>query len=86
FIAERIITYGNPNENPGILFTKRDFQLQTGNLDYKTGFLFTNRESWTTNGILGLLFTIALDFLYFMRYICNVKSEIYHINKGRIFL
>ena len=38
FIAERIITYPYANENPGILLTKRDFQLQNANLAYKTGF------------------------------------------------
>ena len=32
-------------------------EQQAENPDYKTGFLITNRESWTTNGILGLLFT-----------------------------
>lgn len=58
FIAERIISYRNGNENSGILLAKRDFHLQTGNLGYKTGLSFTNGESWVTNGILGLLFTI----------------------------
>ena len=57
FIAERIISYRNGNENSGILLTNRDFHLQTGNLDYKTGLSFTKRESCVTNGILGLLFT-----------------------------
>ena len=57
FIAERIISYRNGNENSGILLAKRDFHLQTGNLGYKTGLSFTNGESWVTNGILGLLFT-----------------------------
>ena len=57
FIAERIISYRNGNENSGILLTNRDFHLQTGNLDYKTGLSFTNGESWVTNGILSLLFT-----------------------------
>jgi hypothetical protein len=45
------------NEKPVFLFTKWDFHLQTKNFVYKTGFSFTNRDSWGTNGILGLLFT-----------------------------
>ena len=57
FIAERIISYRNGNENSGILLAKRDFHLQTGNLGYKTGLSFTNGESWVTNWILSLLFT-----------------------------
>lgn len=40
------------------MLTNRDFHLQTGNLDYKTGLSFTNGESWVTNGILSLLFTL----------------------------
>lgn len=60
FIAERIISYRNRNENSGILLTNREFHLQTGNLAYKTGFSFTKRESWVTKGILGLLFTLHL--------------------------
>lgn len=40
------------------MLAKRDFHLQTGNLGYKTGLSFTNGESWVTNGILGLLFTL----------------------------
>lgn len=40
------------------MLAKRDFHLQTGNLGYKTGLSFTNGESWVTNGILGLLFTV----------------------------
>ena len=45
----------------------RESCLQTGNLVYKTGFSFTNRESWVTKGILGLLFTYLRkmkDLLY----------------------
>ena len=68
FIAERIITYLCVNENPGILLTKREFHLQTGNLGYKTGFSFTKRESWTTNGSLGLLFTIYIIYLLFIQH------------------
>lgn len=41
------------------MLAKRDFHLQTGNLGYKTGLSFTNGESWVTNGILGLLFTVG---------------------------
>ena len=37
-IEQRIITYPCVNENPGILLTKRDFHLQSGNLAYKTRF------------------------------------------------
>ena len=59
FIAENIISYRNRNEHPGILLTNLDFHLQTGNLGYKTGLSFTNGDSWVTNGILGLLFTIC---------------------------
>ena len=59
FIAERIISYRNGNENSRILLTNRDFHLQTGKLDYKTGLSFTNWDSWITNGILGLLFTLV---------------------------
>ncbi|MSD25111.1 hypothetical protein [Agathobacter rectalis] len=40
------------------MLTNLDFHLQTGNLGYKTGLSFTNGDSWVTNGILGLLFTI----------------------------
>lgn len=40
------------------MLTKRDFHLQTGNLGYKTGLSFTNRDFWIINGILGLLFTL----------------------------
>lgn len=58
FTAERIIPYPNTNENPGILFTNLDFHLQTGIFGYKTGFLFTKRDSRVTNGNLGLLFTV----------------------------
>ena len=62
FIAERIISYRNRNENSGILLTNREFHLQTGNLAYKTGFSFTKRDSWVTKGILGLLFTPSNQF------------------------
>ena len=79
FIAERIISYRNGNENSGILLTNRDFHLQTGNLDYKTGLSFTNGESWVTNGILGLLFTkhnilfrIVLYIYYILYYILYI--------------
>ena len=58
FIAERIISYRNENENSGILLTNRDFHLQTGNLACKPGLSFTKLESWFTNGILSLLFTL----------------------------
>ena len=57
FIAERIITCQCTNENLGNSVTKRDFRLQSGNLVYKMRFSFTKRDSWVTNGILGLLFT-----------------------------
>ena len=43
------------------MLAKRDFHLQTGNLGYKTGLSFTNGESWVTNGILGLLFTLYFE-------------------------
>lgn len=43
------------------MLTNLDFHLQTGNLGYKTGLSFTNGDSWVTNGILGLLFTVK-DF------------------------
>ena len=66
FIAERIITYRNRNENPGILVTKRDFQLQTGNLSYKTGLSVTKRDSWIINGILGLLFTSSITLYHLL--------------------
>ena len=72
FIAERIISYRNRNENSGILLTNREFHLQTGNLAYKTGFSFTKRESWVTKGILGLLFTRAL---------ISLKVKIYNKEK-----
>ena len=42
------------------MLANRDFHLQTGNLGYKTGLSFTNRDSWVTNGILGLLFTLMI--------------------------
>jgi hypothetical protein len=45
------------NEKSGISFTKWDFHLQNGNLVCKTGFLFTKRDSWVTNGTLGLQLT-----------------------------
>ena len=64
FIAERIISYRNGNENSGILITNRDFHLQTWNLGYKTGLSFTNGDSWVTNGILGLLFTPTVNLRY----------------------
>ena len=64
-IVERIISYRNGNENPGILLTNRDFHLQTGNLAYKPGLSFTKWESWFTNGILSLLFT-NIDSLNFI--------------------
>ena len=79
FIAERIISYRNGNENAGILLTNRDFHLQTGNLGYKTGLSFTNGESWVTNGILVLLFTkhnilfrIVLYIYYILYYILYI--------------
>ena len=46
----------------GILLTNRDFHLQTRNFGYKTGLLFTKRDSWAANGILDLLFTIKMWF------------------------
>jgi len=60
FIAERIIPYQCTNENPGILLTKQDFNLQNGNLGYKTGFSFAKRDSCTANGNLDQQFT-SLD-------------------------
>lgn len=45
------------------MLAKRDFHLQTGNLGYKTGLSFTNGESWVTNGILGLLFTLSIKIV-----------------------
>jgi len=48
FIAERIITYLCVNENPGILLTKREFHLQTGNPGYKTGVLYYKWDSRLT--------------------------------------
>lgn len=69
FIAERIISYRNRNENSGILLTNREFHLQTGNLAYKTGFSFTKRESWVTKGILGLLFTKHNNLFHITLYI-----------------
>ena len=71
FIAERIISYRNRNENSGILLTNREFHLQTGNLAYKTGFSFTKRESWVTKGILGLLFTCSFLSIFLL----NIKSS-----------
>ena len=44
------------------MLTNREFHLQTGNLGYKTGLSFTNGDSWVTNGILGLLFTMIADY------------------------
>ena len=38
FIAERIISYRNRNENSGILLTNRDFHLQTGILGLQMEF------------------------------------------------
>ena len=66
FVAECIISYRNGNENSEILLTNRDFHLQTGNLGYKTGFSFTNGESWVTKGILSLLFTSLGYGLYYI--------------------
>lgn len=58
FIAERIISYRNRNENSGILLTNRDFHLQTGNLGYKTEFSFTNGESRVTTYPIQVLIAI----------------------------
>ena len=76
FIAERIISYRNRNEHPGILLIKRDFHLQTGNLGYKTGLSFTNGDSWVTNGILGLLFTKN-----FISLLLNLENSTKNIEK-----
>ena len=38
FIAERIISYRNENENSGILLANRDFHLQSGSLRLQMGF------------------------------------------------
>ena len=72
FIAEHIISYRNRNEHSGILLTNRDFHLQTGNLGYKTGLSFTNGDSWVTNGILGLLFTVYEVIVLHLSKICNI--------------
>jgi hypothetical protein len=67
------------NEKPGFLFTKWDFRLQTGNLVYKTGFSFTNRDSWITNGIFGLLFTVNFNFFANHNDIVLTTAEFLHI-------
>ena len=46
------------HENSGFSLTKRVSRLQIGNLAYKTGNSITNWDSWSTNGTLGLLFTL----------------------------
>ena len=42
----------------------RESSLQTGNLGYKTVLSFTNGESWVTNWILSLLFTLRRILRY----------------------
>ena len=64
FSAERIISCKCTDENPGFSFTKRESRLQMGNLVYKTRISFTKWDSWSTNGTLGLLFTIIYISCY----------------------
>lgn len=46
------------NVNSGKLLTKRESHLQNGKVGYKMGFSFAKWDSWFTNGILVLLFTL----------------------------
>ena len=48
FIAERIISYRNGNENSGILLTNRESRLQSRTFIYKVGVLVYKWDSQLT--------------------------------------